>query len=96
VSTGASDGFVFARLADDGPGIPTEQLAKVFDPFFSTRDEGTGLGLTIVHRIVDENDGHIEAESAPGQGTSFSVFIPAAEAETATGTTHPAATSGTT
>jgi two-component system, sporulation sensor kinase E len=96
VSTGASDGFVFARLADDGPGIPTEQLAKVFDPFFSTRDEGTGLGLTIVHRIVDEHDGHIEAESAPGQGTSFSVFIPAAEAETATGTTHPAATSGTT
>jgi signal transduction histidine kinase len=69
-------------LADDGPGIPAESLGKVFDPFFSTRDDGTGLGLTIVHRIVDEHDGHIEVESVQGEGTTFHVFLPLAEPET--------------
>jgi two-component system sensor histidine kinase AtoS len=87
VETGAADGFVHVRLVDDGPGIPSEQLAKVFDPFFSTRDEGTGLGLTIVHRIVDEHDGHIEVESSVGVGTSFTIFLPAIEDERAARTT---------
>jgi signal transduction histidine kinase len=81
VETGAADGFVHIRLADDGPGIPAEMLAKVFDPFFSTRDEGTGLGLTIVHRIVDEHDGHIEVESTLGVGTTFTIFLPAVDDE---------------
>ncbi len=96
VGTSASDGFVRIRLADDGPGIPAEQLARVFDPFFSTRDEGTGLGLTIVHRIVDEHDGHIEVESAAGKGTTFTIYLPAIEAgsETAVEVPQRAAGSG--
>ena len=85
VSTRAVDGFVRVSLADDGPGIPAESLAKVFDPFFSTRDEGTGLGLTIVHRIVDEHDGHLEVESTLGKGTTFNVFLPVAEPRPITG-----------
>jgi two-component system, sporulation sensor kinase E len=77
VSTLAEDGYVTARFADSGPGIPDDELGKVFDPFFSTRDDGTGLGLTIVHRIVDEHDGHIEVSSEPGRGTTFTVSLPA-------------------
>lgn len=87
VGTSASEGYVRIRLSDDGPGIPVERLSKVFDPFYSTRDEGTGLGLTIVHRIVDEHDGHIEVESTLGAGTAFTVFLPAIDSETVAGAT---------
>ncbi|MDY0088383.1 MAG: ATP-binding protein [Coriobacteriia bacterium] len=69
--------FVVITVHDTGPGISVEDMGKVFDPFFSTRDAGTGLGLTIVHRIIDEHDGHIEVESSP-QGTTFRVSIPSA------------------
>jgi two-component system, sporulation sensor kinase E len=77
IDTGQEDGFVSIRFRDTGPGIPDEVLGKIFDPFVSTRDAGTGLGLTIVHRIVDEHDGHIEVASDPGVGTSFTVWLPA-------------------
>jgi two-component system, sporulation sensor kinase E len=76
VATGVDRGFVWARLSDTGPGIPNPQLDKVFDPFFSTRSDGTGLGLTIVHRIVDDHDGHIEVQSRPSGGTVFTVYLP--------------------
>ena len=55
---------------------PPHDLPKVFDPFFTKRAEGTGLGLTIVHRIIDEHEGHIEVESSAA-GTSFKVTLPA-------------------
>jgi two-component system sensor histidine kinase HydH len=77
VETGADEGFVFVRFSDNGPGIPSEMIGKVFDPFVSTRDDGTGLGLTIVHRIVDDHDGHIEVSSEQGVGTTFTVWFPA-------------------
>lgn len=69
--------FVVVTVEDTGPGIPREEMGKVFDPFYSTRDAGTGLGLTIVHRIIDEHDGHIEVESSL-EGTTFRVSLPAA------------------
>jgi PAS domain S-box-containing protein len=72
--------FVAVSVADDGPGIAPADLPKVFDPFFTKRSDGTGLGLTIVHRIVDEHDGHIEVESSPA-GTTFRVTLPAASEE---------------
>jgi two-component system, sporulation sensor kinase E len=77
VSIGHEDDFVFVRFVDTGPGITPDYIGKVFDPFFSTRDDGTGLGLTIVHRIVDEHGGHIEVTSDPGTGTAFTVHLPA-------------------
>jgi signal transduction histidine kinase len=77
IDTGQQDGFVFVRFTDTGPGIPDDVLGKIFDPFVSTRDAGTGLGLTIVHRIVDEHDGHIEVASEQGVGTAFTVWLPA-------------------
>ncbi len=84
ISTGVDRGFVTVTVDDNGPGIGEESLGKVFDPFYSTRAEGTGLGLTIVHRIVDEHDGHIELESRPGRGTTFTVSLPTDADETLT------------
>lgn len=72
----ADEGFLSVAVSDSGPGIPPLDLKKVFDPFYSTRDEGTGLGLTIVHRILDEHDGHIEVASTLGTGTTFTVSLP--------------------
>jgi PAS domain S-box-containing protein len=73
-----SDGdYVQVEFRDTGPGIAAEDLTKVFDPFFTKRAGGTGLGLTIVHRIIDEHDGHIEVSSSAA-GTTFVVSIPAA------------------
>lgn len=67
-------------VADTGPGIPPEALGRIFDPFFTTkRAEGTGLGLSISRMLIDEAGGTIHAESAPGQGTRFILWLPAAE-----------------
>jgi signal transduction histidine kinase len=74
------DGLVFLSIADTGPGIPPEDLERVFDPFYSTRDDGTGLGLTIVHRIIDQHGGRVDVESERGVGTTFTVALPAAAA----------------
>ena len=65
-------------VADDGPGIPPEVLPRIFDPFFTTKDvgEGSGLGLSIVHGIVDRHGGNIDVESAPGKGTRFRMLFP--------------------
>jgi signal transduction histidine kinase len=79
IRAGSENGFVFVRFTDTGAGIPEEVLKKVFDPFVSTRDDGTGLGLTIVHRIVDDHDGHMEVTSEQGVGTAFTVWLPAVQ-----------------
>jgi two-component system sensor histidine kinase AtoS len=75
IETHGDRDYVEVTVSDDGPGISERDLPKVFDPFFTKRAEGTGLGLTIVHRIIDEHDGHIEVESGPG-GTVFTVTLP--------------------
>ena len=71
---------VVVRVTDDGPGIPAEVESRIFDPFFTTKPvgKGTGLGLDIVRRLVDRNDGSIEVESAPGR-TEFRVALPVVE-----------------
>jgi signal transduction histidine kinase len=65
-------------VADDGPGVPPEVLPRIFDPFFTTKDvgEGSGLGLSIVHGIVDRHGGKIDVDTAPGQGTRFRILFP--------------------
>ena len=69
---------VYCRLqiSDSGPGIPVESLDKVFNPYFTTRDEGTGLGLPIVERIIFDHRGRIWVESAIGEGTTFFIDLP--------------------
>ncbi len=65
-------------VLDEGEGMTEDQLARIFDPFYSTREGGTGLGLSVVHRIVEAHGGTITAESSPGEGTAFHVRLPAA------------------
>lgn len=75
--------YVKISLKDDGEGISEESLPRIFDPYFSTKQRGTqkgmGLGLTIAYSIVKRHEGHIEADSKPGMGTTFHVYLPACE-----------------
>lgn len=64
-------------IADSGPGIAAEDLPKIFDPFFSTKEKGTGLGLALVQQIVSEHGGRIEVEMPPAGGTQFAILLPA-------------------
>ncbi len=63
-------------VTDEGVGITAEELEKVFDPFFTKRAEGTGLGLSLVHQIVTSIGGRIDVASTPGAGTTFTVYLP--------------------
>ena len=67
------------KVIDDGGGIAPENRERIFDPFFSTKEQGTGLGLAFTHKIISAHRGSIELTSLPGQGTQFAVFLPAAE-----------------
>jgi signal transduction histidine kinase len=64
------------RLVDNGAGIAPEKLAKIFNPFFTTKDHGTGLGMAIAKKIVDAHQGTIEVQSDIGRGTEFRVTLP--------------------
>jgi signal transduction histidine kinase len=68
--------WVQFSIQDSGVGIPAEDIGRLFDPFFSTKEGGVGLGLSITHRIIDQHRGKIEVESAPGKGTLFTVWLP--------------------
>jgi len=61
---------------DTGPGIPDETLEKIFEPYFTTKDHGSGLGLTLVYKIMKEHGGDIQVHSQLGQGTAFSLIFP--------------------
>jgi len=71
--------YVIFSVRDEGIGIPAEHLGKIFDPYFSTKQRGSGLGLSISYSIVKKHDGMIRADSTLGEGTTFSVYLPAAE-----------------
>jgi two-component system, NtrC family, sensor kinase len=64
------------QIADTGPGIPQEHLEKIFTPFFTTKDTGSGLGLSVSYGIVKDHGGEILVQSTPGQGTSFNIVLP--------------------
>jgi signal transduction histidine kinase len=71
-------GWVQLIVADSGCGISADVLPRIFDPFFSTKPSGTGLGLSVSDGIVREHGGAIDVDSAPGRGTRFTVTLPAA------------------
>ena len=68
--------FVQVEVRDDGIGIPEENLHHIFDPFFTSKDEGSGLGLAVSHQIVQEHGGFVTVESTVGKGTSFFIHVP--------------------
>ena len=79
IATAATPAGVVLTVCDSGPGIPPDLCKRIFDPFFTTKEvgAGTGLGLSIVQGIVERHSGSIEVESTEGQGTTFTVHLPA-------------------
>lgn len=77
VGTWREGGQVRLRVTDTGKGMTGEQQEKLFTPFFTTKPKGTGLGLALVQQITTEHGGHLECESAPGEGSTFTIFLPA-------------------
>ena len=73
----ASGPSILVEVADDGPGIPTEALPRVFEPYFSTKPDGSGLGLATAYAIVDRHEGRLAVRSKPGEGTAFRMYLPA-------------------
>ena len=79
LTTIAETDGVWVYVADTGGGIPQEKINRIFQPYFTTKKEGSGLGLMIVQRIVREHGGRIELESNTGQGTTFRLWFPLTE-----------------
>ncbi len=73
--------YVQIQVKDQGCGIPKNLLSSIFDPYFTTKAEGNGLGLAVVHSIVKKHEGHIGVKSRPGEGTLFTIHLPATEKE---------------
>ncbi|KNZ70534.1 signal transduction histidine kinase, nitrogen specific, NtrB [Thermincola ferriacetica] len=69
--------YVKVTVDDQGIGIPEENLPRIFDPYFTTKPKGSGLGLATAYSIIKKHNGHIEVESEPGQGTRFYIYLPA-------------------
>jgi CheY-like chemotaxis protein len=70
--------YVRISIQDSGVGIPPENLGKIFDPYFTTKEQGSGLGLATSHSIIKKHGGYITVESLPGKGTTFYIYLPAA------------------
>jgi two-component system, NtrC family, sensor kinase len=81
-TTSSRDNQLLVEVSDNGIGIAPENVAKIYDPFYTTKGvgRGTGLGLAVSYGIVQEHSGHISVESAPGRGTTFRIALPTAHA----------------
>lgn len=73
--------YIRISVRDQGVGIGKEHLSKIFDPYFTTKLAGSGLGLAMVYSIVNRHGGYVDVESEPGEGTTFYVYLPASERE---------------
>lgn len=80
LKTFLQNGSIMISIRDTGPGIAEEHLTRIFDPFFTTKEQGsgTGLGLNIVHKVVEKYGGRIDVKSQPGKGTTFIITLPTA------------------
>lgn len=76
ITTRLDGDYVSLRIADNGCGIDQEHLSKIFEPYFTTKSTGTGLGLTVVYKVVKEHDGDIQVHSELGKGTEFTIKLP--------------------
>jgi signal transduction histidine kinase len=68
--------FVFIAVVDTGTGMTPNQLDSLFTPFFTTKEKGTGLGLALTHKIIEEHQGHLHVESQFGVGSTFTILLP--------------------
>jgi PAS domain S-box-containing protein len=76
---------VIIEVRDTGPGMSSDDLERIFSPFFTTKPQGTGLGLAIVRKVVDAHEGQIKASSVPGEGATFQVTLPVVPSERSMG-----------
>ncbi len=76
-SSGRHNDRLFAQISDTGEGIPPDQMDKIFQPFYSTKPKGSGLGLSISKTIIEAQQGEITVESEPHKGTRVTVFLKA-------------------
>lgn len=76
VGAGTDENVLQLRVEDNGPGIPESEMEKLFDPFYTTRDEGTGLGLSVVYAIIESHEGSINAANRPEGGAVFTLTLP--------------------
>ncbi|HMP77079.1 MAG TPA: ATP-binding protein [Kiritimatiellia bacterium] len=76
IALSSDDRYVMVSFTDTGPGIPADDLGAIFEPYFTTKSEGTGLGLMIVQRIIRDHGGEIEVRSEPNAGTTFTLYLP--------------------
>lgn len=81
ISASVKGDEVQIAIRDTGVGIPEELLTKIFEPYFTTKESGTGLGLTITFKIIKEHNGEITVESQPGRGTTFTIHLPIPQPE---------------
>src|SRR5262249_23618298 len=72
-------GGIRVEVRDDGPGVPVDQVSRLFQPYFTTKKHGTGLGLFVTRKLVADHGGEVTFESKAGEGTSFGVWLPAAD-----------------
>jgi signal transduction histidine kinase len=76
VEIGARDDYASVIVSDTGRGIPPQNIPNIFRPFYTTKGDGTGLGLSLARRIVEEHHGRIEVSSVVGKGSKFEVVLP--------------------
>ena len=76
ITTGSEEFFAFSRVSDTGVGISPDNLDRLFEPFYTTKEKGIGLGLSVTKSIVEGHRGYLEVESVEGQGTTFTVRLP--------------------
>lgn len=76
ISTLLKDNLVHIRIKDTGSGIPKEMVSKIFEPYFTTKENGSGLGLTMVYKVIKEHGGEIRVTSKEGEGTTFTILLP--------------------
>jgi len=82
VATRRVDGEVRIIICDTGCGISKENLTRIFEPYFTTREAGTGLGLTQVFKIIKEHQGEVTVDSTPGTGAEFRIILPVPQKNT--------------
>jgi len=76
IRTEKDHGMVNISIEDDGTGISEENMSKIFEPYFTTKDFGSGLGLTVVYKVIKEHQGDISINSLEGKGTTFTISLP--------------------
>src|SRR5690606_4520061 len=83
----SSEKFVEVRVTDNGPGVPAESIEQLFDPFYTTKDHGTGLGLAVSRQILAAHGGRLEYRAARPHGSVFSLLLPAGSSAIMSGNT---------